>query len=668
MATSLMDQDCGLSCQKEAEFSFKFVITSLGLCDKDKARGFDEILLAITIDGTVLKFENFEQDDAGEFQFMGRSLTFLISPDSFSKKLKKCPIMLNLSRGCIELGTVKLTLSDCFVDAVKCEEFSTETKTDELTFFNEEGEQSAVMGLIIQLSRNDSGGGLEKLKKKMMKEFGRMKKNAEEVASISSSNKEDESLISALCDSNPSNSCDERSTKSLNFNDRNDCSFSEMSLNKTECLSLENKEFDCQTFPKNICESKATVRVCSQCFEDLRCLPDNASCPYCACNKQLPKKIVSCKSDTEKFCENQKVKEHIKSILQDIFLDTKERLIEDWKSLKKTKKTRKNKKTCEKENLRFPNIIKCKPKTKCVGLRKKHPGVVLGHLQCAGGGDLVPKNMGWLWNIPIEGLPRMRRGWQPGAVKKSVARIMKTHLNKVTEKEIDVSEDEKLPPTLHVKKKNGEFLIIMNPESEQEIKSPIVFKLTKTDEAQRRSTARKILKSQWTCGACCSEPCDCQIVKMKKLSKEFCLDRELTMDDLDDSSSSEIDFEFTSPNSLYKNICKKQKPKVSYAETQYECQELKEKESKCVQKEPEKCDDDDRPKVMKRKQVVIYEKPKICCTPCVPRQCHQHCSHSHDYRSTTNYNPIYAQCPPPPPRPVCHDQWFVANMANPYFS
>lgn len=63
-------------------------------------------------------------------------------------------------------------------------------------------------------------------------------------------------------------------------------------------------------------------------------------------------------------------------------------------------------------------------KSKCVGLRKKHHGVIIGHRLCQGDDMLVPKNMGWLWNAPVSGLPNNRRGWRPGAVKKSVAKIM----------------------------------------------------------------------------------------------------------------------------------------------------------------------------------------------------------------------------------------------------
>lgn len=142
------------------------------------------------------------------------------------------------------------------------------------------------------------------------------------------------------------------------------------------------------------------------------------------------------------------------------------------------------------------------------------------------------------------------------------------------------------PPTLRVLKKNGEFFIIMNPlrnDMRTEHQSPIVFKITKSDEDKKRSTARKILQACGVVKKCsCSTLDSCQCLtdcekahlkfEMEKISKELCLKPSLTVCDLKEPSDSEIDVEFTPPSAAkLKNPKIKCKPvKVSVAETQYE--------------------------------------------------------------------------------------------------
>lgn len=199
---------------------------------------------------------------------------------------------------------------------------------------------------------------------------------------------------------------------------------------------------------------------------------------------------------------------------------------------------------------------------------------------------LVPKSMGWLWNVGIAGLPVMRRGWRPGAVKKSVAKIMKFHF---TEPKISAPPVKKTePPTLRVHKKNGEYMIIMNPlrdETKQtDDQSPIVFKLSKSDDAKKRSKARKILKIRGVEKKCCDcssiEECHCMNecdkahlkFELEDVSRCLRIDPEMDFVDMKDSSESEIDMEFTPP-SMIKNPSIKCKPAdVSFAGTQYETQ------------------------------------------------------------------------------------------------
>lgn len=212
----------------------------------------------------------------------------------------------------------------------------------------------------------------------------------------------------------------------------------------------------------------------------------------------------------------------------------------------------------------------------------------MGHECCQDGGFLVPKNMGWLWNVGTHGMPSIRRGWRPGAIKKSVAKIMKKFLAPPAEP----APMPKDPPTLTVKKKQGEYLIVMNPMGvDGELTgSPIVFKIQKSGEEMKRAKARKILKSRGivkTCNCCSIETCKCLNEceksriqnELQKVSQELCLQCELTINDLKDTSESELDMEFTPPSAIKsKNPCKKKLTKFSYAETQYEIQSMSESE------------------------------------------------------------------------------------------
>jgi hypothetical protein len=241
-------------------------------------------------------------------------------------------------------------------------------------------------------------------------------------------------------------------------------------------------------------------------------------------------------------------------------------------------------------------LLKAQKSSKRFGLRQKHPGVILGHRFCQGEKQFgihatkknVPKNIGWLWNAPVSGLPVMRRGWRPGAVKKSVAKIMKVHLATLSSEQATVPLQED-PPTLRVLKKNGEFVIVMNPlhvtTETRKQKSPIVFKITETDEAKKPLTARNILH---VCGV--EKKCNCSTVDsclngcekarltllMQSISKELCLKPSLTIRDLEAPNESEVDIKFTPPSAdILKNSCVKYKPaKISLGGTQYKFDEL----------------------------------------------------------------------------------------------
>ncbi|CAH0400604.1 unnamed protein product [Chilo suppressalis] len=158
-----------------------------------------------------------------------------------------------------------------------------------------------------------------------------------------------------------------------------------------------------------------------------------------------------------------------------------------------------------------------------------HPGVVIGHKQCLyrAPGYAVPSNMGWLWNAPdVSGL-KYRRGWQPGSIGKSVAKLMtfkcarggnERDKNKKKKKKgnrpgVDLGGGDSEPdeplepkPALKVQKKGDVFTIQVNPLKDlTEIApnedpyvdcDPMVFKIIKkrSPEEQAKVEARKMVK------------------------------------------------------------------------------------------------------------------------------------------------------------------------------
>ncbi|XP_034833771.1 uncharacterized protein [Maniola hyperantus] len=159
-----------------------------------------------------------------------------------------------------------------------------------------------------------------------------------------------------------------------------------------------------------------------------------------------------------------------------------------------------------------------------------HPGNTIGHKichPCLQPGYPVPASMGWLWNSPdVPGL-KLRRGWQPGVIGKSVAKMMTFKCprsgpdrdkNKKKKKRGrtagadmgggDSEPDEPLEPkpTLKVQRKGDVFTIEVNPlkdlteigpnEDPYVDCDPMVFKIIKkrSPEEQAKVEARKMVK------------------------------------------------------------------------------------------------------------------------------------------------------------------------------
>lgn len=158
-----------------------------------------------------------------------------------------------------------------------------------------------------------------------------------------------------------------------------------------------------------------------------------------------------------------------------------------------------------------------------------YPGVNFGHKQCMylKPGLPVPANMGWLWNATdVPGL-KFRRGWCPGLVGKSVAKLMtfkcarggqdkdknKKKKKKGSRPGADVGGGDSEPdepleakPALKVQRKGDVFTIQVNPlkdltdiapnEDPYVDCDPMVFKIIKkrSPEEQAKVEARKMVK------------------------------------------------------------------------------------------------------------------------------------------------------------------------------
>lgn len=176
MATSLMNHPCGDACNQEAQFKVSFGVKSLEMSDKEKKKMFESILIVTTWDRNVIKL-NCEENSETFSKVM--DWIFLSTSVDLSKKLKFCPIMIDLSRACTELGTVKCTLSDCFCDAIMCEGFNSQTVSNEFKFVKDEVENATMHAYFRVQKLLDDGinGNLQKqIKTKMIQQAKRKKK------------------------------------------------------------------------------------------------------------------------------------------------------------------------------------------------------------------------------------------------------------------------------------------------------------------------------------------------------------------------------------------------------------------------------------------------------------------------------------------------------------
>lgn len=172
---TLTTENCSPDCDEETGLLLKFNITSLVLCDIDKDLGFKDILVNLTFDGYVIKIEKSSEilKSTEITEFRDEKILIIHSTTrSLCTKLKECPILLNLSRGCKVLGSRKLEITDCFAEAVKCNDFNSQKLTSELEFEAEE-KKNALMTICVTVERAPDDGLND-----LFKQYGATRKEA----------------------------------------------------------------------------------------------------------------------------------------------------------------------------------------------------------------------------------------------------------------------------------------------------------------------------------------------------------------------------------------------------------------------------------------------------------------------------------------------------------
>ncbi|KAG5669737.1 hypothetical protein PVAND_000031 [Polypedilum vanderplanki] len=670
MSSQINSQDClQTNVNETTEYHLKFIIQKLNFLNQDNnENGLKNITLSFDFDSKVIHIENIQD----KIFPIGHEISLPMSAKIFSEKLKDIHLMINLNQSdsSADLGFLKISLNN-FGDKVLCDDFESEKIIVEEKFVHENIE-TAEIGIVIEINCsnfiNPLKNILTKNKAEKRQQFEEIPVSISSVESICDNNTTEKEESSQLESSHlyPSSSnkpsSKSKSGKCLSdiatsleldsFSDKetiycNECcgfsisgvtcqnkivleSISKSESNSTSEFKTNSKEVSSNTRPKvtKLCLKKCSTvrRICSECFEDLSQLPENAPCHKCAreekkvSSTEALRKFITAKENKNfmstidpKFVESQ-VELAVKRIFG-LHIDEPE--IEknmEEKIEKKMKKKKKSVKVCEKKkrpitaksNITRPKTPRCakvnqiKKESKTYkGLRIRHPGVIAGHKECQQLPPPVPKNMGWLWNIPNPGFEeKYRAGWKPGAIKKSVSKLMDHFLKPKPAAEPNILED-KQKSTLKVQKKNGEYTFVMNPKNKQDHSSgdhcpPIVFKVTKKSEEKRRADALKEMKTFGIDKMCRCESIDecchmnlCEKLllkrELKKVSERYCICPELSWEELNDENESEINFEFTPPFDM-KN--EQKIIKVSNEETQYEPQIIEKCPSSVYEEEP----------------------------------------------------------------------------------
>lgn len=232
-----------------------------------------------------------------------------------------------------------------------------------------------------------------------------------------------------------------------------------------------------------------------------------------------------------------------------------------------------------------------------------------GHTHCGNQVEKVPAHMGWMWT---QCYLAARPGWRPGAIRRSIRELMSYFLKDFPVDSIPNSKymsylrqkpppshegEESLAdmvqvPTLHIEKKNNEYVITLRPLKDADTlkraanpyvnMKPIQFRIIKNPLLKEIRDMKRCLKNMGYSKCQCHQPvmqCHCRsYIDKKRLVddvKRQCLlrklphcERDLVLSDTTDSEA-EFDFGVTPPAGLMKPERLKKTTHTTHAETQY---------------------------------------------------------------------------------------------------
>ncbi|EDW84418.1 uncharacterized protein Dwil_GK13152 [Drosophila willistoni] len=250
--------------------------------------------------------------------------------------------------------------------------------------------------------------------------------------------------------------------------------------------------------------------------------------------------------------------------------------------------------------------------------KKSDHGSRIGHNTCISDGSYtgyrkIPCHMGWMWTK--SSMSRFKK-WKPGAICKPIRGLMSYFLkdfpvdticlsryhcrSKKTRKESDASEEENLEqhPTLHISKKNGEYIITLRPLKDPKALAvcanpyadmkPVVFRITKDPKAVKMRELKTGLQDHGFPLCTCQNPivsCHCRShvdkerlvyafetlcerLGLPNTSDSFIYSNDDDEDDDDADSEQEYEFGVTPPAGLVKPE-RLHHPDHTNAETQY---------------------------------------------------------------------------------------------------
>lgn len=299
--------------------------------------------------------------------------------------------------------------------------------------------------------------------------------------------------------------------------------------------------------------------------------------------KKLPPDLVSIFTEMKKLFEVGSDSADKKLKIQQI-CDEACKLAKASKKHRKKNSTRKASGSCSeiKKSTKRKTALKVNVKSRVYAPMDTLTHPRQGHANCHQDGHMVPGHMGWLWtDNPLAKRP----GWRPGAIKRSIRQLMGYFLKDFPVDSVPISkymsyqkhkpqpcnEVEERPddlvqfPTLHIEKKNDEYLITLRPLKDAETLKraanpyanmrPVQFRIVKDPVLRQVRDMKRCLKKMGYSKCKCHRPvmrCYCRsFINKKQLVEEVqrqCAKRNLPNCEYDlvlsDTTDSEAEFDF----------------------------------------------------------------------------------------------------------------------------